>query len=421
MSLNLLIIINFGLIINSIKGNIIKLHFYKEKKFYKNQIENIFFTAISTDISFGTPSFDISTEISTDTPYFIVKGSKSKNEYNQEKSSSFDFIKYGNSYEYNNIYFHAVFFHENFKIDNKIINLITMMNWSKKQVSNNYGLIGLQLYDNKFNEQNIFINQLYDKGLIKRKMFTLLYENEFKGELIIGDFPHYNYTNLLSDKKNFTIANNSFITFGKVWGTNFENIEYGQNGFFVRYLQIKENIKMAIISNTIKGIIGSNNFKKYVHELYFKRNIEDKSCWIETVNDDKYYGYICSNDTYISRIPTIKFYNKELNYIFEIENDELWINYGNLKYFMVFFSNSTQHYWMLGQKFLEKYPLVFDGENNLIGLYYTEKIKEDNSIKFIFLFLFIIFILIIIYLIHKCFNHPKKKVLDVSIELNNND
>ena len=418
MVIQLIIIINFGLIIDLIKGNIIKLNFYKEKNLYKNHIDNIFFTSISTNISFGTPSFQISTVISTDTPYLIVKGSKSENEYNQEKSSSFDFIKYGHQYEYNNIYFHAVFFHENFKFDNKTINLISMMNWSKKQVSINYGLIGLQLFDNKFNEQNILINQLYDKGLIKRKMFTLIYENELNGELIIGDIPH-NYTKLL-DKKKFKIANNSFITFGTVWGTNFENIDYGQNSFFVKNLRIKEETKMAIISNTINGTIGSNHFKRYVHEIYFKEKIQDKSCWIQNVNDDKYFGYICSIDTYIKNIPSIKFYHKDLNFIFEIENDKLWFNYKNIKYFMVFFSNDTQYNWILGQKFLQKYPLVFDGEKNLIGIYYTDTINNKWN-KYILLFLFIIIILIIVYLIYRYYNSPKQKVLELDIELNSNE
>ncbi len=378
-----------------------------------------FFSTISTNISFGTPSFQISTVISTDTPYFVIKDSKSKKDYNQEKSISFEFIKYGNQYEYNNIYFHAVLFHENFKFDNKTINLISMMDWSKKKVSINYGLIGLQLFDNKFNEQNILINQLYDKGLIKRKMFTLIYENELNGELIIGDIPH-NHTKLL-DKKKFKISNNSFITYGNVWGTNFKNIEYGQNGFFVKNLKIKEETKMAIISNTINGIIGSKNFQRFVHEIYFKEKIEDKSCWIQTVNDDKYFGYICDINTYIKNIPSIKFYHKELNLIFEIEKDELWFNYKNNKYFMVFFSNGTQYNWILGQKFLQKYPLVFDGEKNLIGVYYTEK-NNNKWNKYIFLFLFIIIIiLIIVYLIHRYYNTPKKKVLELDIKLNNND
>ena len=88
---------------------------------------------------------------------------------------------------------------------------------------------------------------------------------------------------------------------------------------------------------------------------------------------------------------------------------------------MVFFSNGTQYNWILGQKFLQKYPLVFDGEKNLIGVYYTEK-NNNKWNKYIFLFLFIIIIiLIIVYLIHKYYNTPKKKVLELDIKLNNND
>lgn len=123
------------------------------------------------------------------------------------------------------------FFKENFRINNQSINLYSMMNWSPNPISYNYGLIGLQLYDIKFQENNIFINQLYDKGLIKEKMFSFIYENEFKGELIIGDYPH-NKTRLLSGKK-LKVCNNIFASNGIVWGTNFEEIKFGKNFIFL--------------------------------------------------------------------------------------------------------------------------------------------------------------------------------------------
>ena len=188
------------LIINFIKGNYIHLNFYKDKYISPYHIDNVFFSYMVVDIYFGTPKFKISLQISTDSPYFVVKGETSQNEYKQENSTSFYFIKYGQSYEYKNIYFHSIFFNENFQFNNQLIKLNSMMYWGKYPITPNYGLIGLQLKDIKFQENNIFINQIYEQGIIKDKTFSLVYENENKGELFIGDFPH-NKTNLLKGKK----------------------------------------------------------------------------------------------------------------------------------------------------------------------------------------------------------------------------
>ena len=82
-----LIIIGFN------NGNYMSINFYKYKHRSSYNIDNIFFSIMATDISIGNPEYKISLQISTDTPYSLVKGSNSPKEYNQDKSSSFDFIK----------------------------------------------------------------------------------------------------------------------------------------------------------------------------------------------------------------------------------------------------------------------------------------------------------------------------------------
>ena len=413
--MDVIIFLILNLIIYFVKGNHIKIHFYKENFISLNHIDTIFFSKISTNVSFGTPSFNISLEISTDTPYFVVKGSKNVNEYKQENSSSFFFIKYGKSYVYKNTYFHAVFFNENFRINNQTINLYSMMNWSPNPISINYGLIGLQLYDIKFQENNIFINQLYDKGLIKEKMFSLIYENEFKGELIIGDYPH-NKTRLLNGKK-LKVCNNTFASNGIVWGTIFEEIKFGKNFYFFGNFKTKDLNYIGLFSNVYYGIIGSKEYNIFINETFFKYKLENKLCWIQKINDDKFYGYVCSNKIDTSNIPPIKFYHKGLNYIFEIENKEMWLNYNNLKYFIIFFSYDNQYSWILGQKFLEKYPLILDGQKNLIGLYYKEEIVTRNY-YYLYIIIILIIVLIIVYVFYKNINlnSSKNKQTDVELE-----
>lgn len=409
------IILNI-LIINFINGNYIKFNFYKDKYISPYHIDNIFFSWISTDIYFGTPPFKITLQITTDSPYFIVRGSRSENEYKQENSSSFYFTKYGHSYEYKNIYFHSIFFNENFKFNEKIINLNSMMYWGKYPINHNYGLIGLQLKDIKFQEKNIFINQLYDKSLIKNKMFSLIYENENKGEIIIGDFPG-NKTKLLKGKK-FKMCKNNFITDGIIYGTNFEEIKFIDINLIFRNIKINDLNYSVVFSNTYYGYIGSQAYNNFINEIFFKSKLLSKSCWIQNIDNDRYYGYVCAKRVDLSSIPNIKFYHKELNFTFEIENKDMWIKYKNIKYFIIFFSYIEQYWWTLGQKFLEKYSFVFNGEQNIIGFYYDDKtIKNTEFYLYIILLLLLIIIIVICIKFIIFYYYKKNKKIEEGIEL----
>ena len=76
----------------------------------------------------------------------------------------------------------------------------------------------------------------------------------------------------------------------------------------------------------------------------------------------------------------------------------MWIARNNIKYFLIFFSFNNQYSWTLGEKFLQKYNLMFDGGNNLIGLYYNEDIESFSYFNILFkvlimaLFIFGLFI-----------------------------
>ena len=406
------IILNLLILISFIEGKYIKLDFYKDKHKSGYDIENVFFTSIATDIYIGTPQIKISLQVTTDSPYFVVKGDSSSNEYRQENSSSFYFTKYGHSYEYKKIYFHSIFFQEDFIIDNKNINLNSMMYWGKYPISRNYGLIGLQLHDIKFNESNIFLNQLYDKGMAKEKMFTLIYENENKGELFIGEFP-YNKTKLLKGKK-FKICKNNIISDGKIYMTSFEVIKYTENPSVFKNIKIKENNYLCVFSNTYYGYVGSKEYNNYIYQTFFRPKIESKSCWTQNVDNDRFFGYVCIRSVDTGSISNIKFFHKELNYNFEIENKDMWISNNNIKYFIIFFSYSNQYSWTLGQKFLEKYSFVFNGEKNIIGFYYSEKKKKNITL---YIISFLLFFMMIICLGFRYFRFKNYKKKDEGIEL----
>lgn len=413
--MKLQIVIITSLIISLIKGDFIKLNFYKDNYKSPNVTDNLFFSYMATDIYIGTPPHRISLQISTDSPYQVIKGNASPGEYKQENSSTFYFMKYGHSYEYKNIYFHSIIFQDNFILDDKKVNLISMMYWGKYPITPNFGLLGLQLYDNKFQEPNIFINQLYNKDLIEEKMFTLIYEDENRGELFIGDLPT-NKTKLLKGKK-FKICNNTFITDGLIYGTIFEEIKFiDKDEFVFKNIKYKESNYMALFSNCYYGYIGSKEYGDFIYKTFFRAKLESKSCWIQNINNDKFYGYVCKKKVDMSIIYNILFYHKALNHTFEIENEEMWVEYNNAKYFLIFFSYANQYSWTLGQKFLQKYTFVFNGETNVIGFYYSDKKIKKWNYK-LYLIMIILIILICIFIYFRFFHHNKNKIVEDGIEL----
>ena len=357
------------------------------KDIYKSpyDIENVFFSSISTNISLGTPRKNISLQISTDSPYFVLRGNAlNEKKYSQENSTSFSFVKYGHSYSYRDIYFHSIFFDEKYYLEKNFIKLNAMMSWGKNPITKSDGIIGLQLKDIKFDEKNIFLNQLQEKKIIKNKRFSLIYEDENKGELIIGDYPH-NETDFLKNKK-LKLCKNNFDTNGAIIGTIFNKIFFYDNSIInnnknkksnnIIFQKFEEKSHLIIFSNIYYGYLGSSHYNYFIFETFFKEKINTKNCWTQTIDDDKYYGYVCSKNTDMSIIPPVKFYHKELNYTFEIKNEEMWISRNNIKYFLIFFSFNDQYSWTFGEKFLRKYNMIFDVGNNFIGIYYS----EDNNI-----------------------------------------
>ena len=97
----------------------------------------------------------------------------------------------------------------------------------------------------------------------------------------------------------------------------------------------------------------------------------------------------------------------------------MWISRNNIKYFLIFFSYNDQYSWTLGQKFLQKYNLVFDSENNLIGIYYSEESNILNYARF-FIGIFIVGLIfgLIILIIYKYIKKNKREENEEEIELN---
>ena len=127
-------------------------------------------------------------------------------------------------------------------------------------------------------------------------------------------------------------------------------------------------------------------------------------------NNSKYDYFICDSNENISDFPSLLLNNKELNFSFEFNYKDLFIQKDNQIYFLIVFRNeySGIEYWILGKPFFKKYQLVFESDRKLIGIYIGKEKNQLNVSWIIVFVLFIILIILIIYIINKYKNLPKK-------------
>ena len=81
-------------------------------------------------------------------------------------------------------------------------------------------------------------------------------------------------------------------------------------------------------------------------------------------------------------------FNTNLNHIFEMIGEEIFIRLDNKYYFAIIFlnENSENNKWLMGKIFMRKYPVIFSPINRLVGFYInpngdTYMEKEDTERK----------------------------------------
>ena len=174
----------------------------------QNIINNLFINDIFTKIKIGNPLQEIPVSIKFENyPFYILSNkTRLKNNilYYEKNSSSYQNLSNEEIYPESE-FFHGIFSSDNIKIENNKLEKFNFYLATEIIAPNIYegGCIGLNIHSKQpfdFSQSN-FINNLKKLNLINCFIFTLQFNNENSGELIIGDYPHsYNKTYL---KKNF--------------------------------------------------------------------------------------------------------------------------------------------------------------------------------------------------------------------------
>lgn len=246
-----------------------------------------------------------------------------------------------------------------------------------------------------------FILQMKKRDFIESYAFTIAIKNSYKGEVIIGNYPH-EYNDNFKEEELKMIKTIPYF-YALIWGFNF-NVTY--NKISVN----KKSEDFAEIFADADYIVGSQALFEEVMTSFFQKYINQKECEVDTFYDK--YWFICNKTIDLKEFKKLEFYQKELNYSFVFDYHELFEEKGDKLYFKVCFFKEAKffNYWIIGIPFLKKYQLVFDQDKKLIGLYIPKEHKFKFKIEWaIIAVLVIICILLLYFLIIRNRNMERKK------------
>ena len=417
----------------SFERNLTKVKSLSPDKFF----QEYFYNQIYINIKVGSDKIEI--------PFYIylqqfpcviessnVSISQVKGKYNEQKSKTYKATKNEQSFTLGDLET-AIFSEDKFYFNKNIESFINFY-LAKENIRNSHisegGKIGFKPYSfYSEHDDSSFINNLKKNNMISEYIFTIKYNsnklNEDSGKLYIGAHPYqfngkqYNKNDYISFR-----AENGFS--GIDWIYNFNNIKIGNN-------IIDEEIE-AYFYYEIGFIIGTEKFFNYLAELdswkqYFYNNAKcHKHQFL--INDFEYNnyfdrfkypftGYYCDKDANIEnlKLENISFIKRQMNYSFNFNYKELWMELENYIYFMIIRVDNYEDTWIFGKPFFKKYQLVFEYNNKQIGLYkqISESSNESKKIKSNYIYIIIILGLLIIifvltYFLIKCyFKLPRRQ------------
>ena len=298
------------------------------------------------------------------------------------------------------------------------------------------GILGFEYSDKGLRG---FVASLKNAKVINSYTWTLKFNSNDEGLLIIGEEPHLYSNSYDGNKLKYTklyLYQNLFS-----WSIYFNSILTGE--------LIDKNYLIGIIRPDIKGFISPEKYFENLYAIFFRKYFNDKICEkIEIIdknisNNDyydeqvmKFYKIQCDKNKFsindIKLFPSLKFMSITLNYTFIFEGKDLFYENNEKYIFQIYISDIK--YWILGRIFLYKYQLIFNEDNKLIGFYTDMNASNSNNrngliffeiIIIIIVSIFSLFLLFILYkkirLINKIKNYANELEEDFSYKKNDNE
>ena len=292
-----------------------------------------------------------------------IKGYDPKNEY----SPDYDDYDPNNKRPYNDEELEEIYDNYTSTTTNK-----NNGNKNNNKKSENEGYVGNGLFKE---ESANFITQLKKRDKINSYVFSIKYNNDDNGEIIIGDLPHEYSPEKYSSKNYFfdTVSITKEPPFN--WHFTYDKCLYGEEE-----VDKSNMVKLSIDFGFIKG----NSFlKKNLEKNFFGVN----NCNKKQIND--YDIFYCTKDALKNFKPIIfklqsKYCPTITNANFEFTADDLFIkdNNDNDKYYfqIIFNTDGLFHNWVFGKPLFKKYQMVFDQDKKTYGFYLENNFNIINTL-----------------------------------------
>jgi len=396
------LLISILLVINLICSKIISIPF--NFKFLKSS----YYSYNSTDflnehykkelllqMNIGTPTQKVITYLNQDSSCFqlILSELNITNDYNPGKSKTFNINKIQNVSPNLNSVNDIINFNPNetHKM-NLVFNKDLNINMYDKSFIPEIGLnIPLIYSGNNIYSCPNFIYDLRKMKAIDKAIFSIKYNNKFEGQFILGNVLHK------YDPSHFKEEHYHAKYFYSKFGFSYNNIYMKYPWNKTEYLNITGNGKKKEVEINLNSgfIIGTEDFKNFIHNIFFKYLVEKKICNLDLVKynqtdiklGNEFYLYNCNHmkftgqdnprfqkTNYYEEFPKLIINSKYFEYDFELTNKDLFEQIYSRDYFLIIFPKNikdqiNKDIWYLGEPFYKKYPFTIDLDAKTIGFY----------------------------------------------------
>ena len=402
--------------------NTLLFPFEKREIEINDLIEDLIYTNIYSNFLIGNPQQIIQLDIKLEYYNSFISGSNiNGHQYNERKSNTYinTSEKFEDSSRENleeGYIFEETFIFNDY--NNKKIEIknfpfaLTTKIFDKKEIN----ILGLNIYDSKISNIPNFLISLRQYKIIDERIFYFKIDNNNinSGKLIIGNYPHdiepkkCNKNNLLNIKPKFDVIDYN-------WDIDFYYFKSGNKTIPAPY-----NVKLRI---ELGVIISNSIYLHFIQDNFFNKLNQKKKCDYLSLKNKKYNYFVCDNDIDLKTFPELQFYDRENNFTFILNSDDLFYKYKKKIYFLVVFKEKDMNYWIFGRPFFKKYTLIFNVERRLVSYYSkygNNTFKSNFWINVILVLLVIIILILVIYLIYYLKNRPKKLFAKELIEDLNN-
>lgn len=335
--------------------------------------------------------------------FMIANKTLDKNNFNYTESQTCKISTFPRYYQLKYTYKAQVlkdhFYLDNTEKNNKLIELqnITFLYASKITYKQYTAVLGLKLDEEGVMKVKTFPEQLTELKYLKDSNWMIKYTSEDNGYFYIGEILN-NEIFLKYNKEEFRKTNAIISGRYLSWDLIFSQIE--SNGIKLNgpmQANLDFNFGLISVSSEYYNSIKNNFFKEYIdkgecQELIYNYTSEEN---IEDIKSIFKY-IVCKKNFKMKKFPEISFYHTELDFVFELNYEDVFSKYNGKIYFLCINEVNNNENWVFGKPFFKKYNIIFDQSAKTIGFYGKTKYKMNWIVIewIIVVMLFFIFIIL---------------------------